>query len=66
MKALKLLDASPAICRAVSSEDYSRPEMKMTEVSCEKGFCESGIGTQSAGHAGFSITNDYEENFWED
>lgn len=66
MKALKLLDASPAICRAVSSEDYSSPEMKMTEVSCEKGFCESGIGTQSAGHAGFSITNDYGENFWED
>ena len=65
MKALKLLDASPAICRAVSSEDYCSPEMKMTEVSCEKGFCESGVSSQT-GHAGFSIKNDYGENFWED
>lgn len=65
MKALKLLDASPAICRAVSSEDYSSPEMKMTEVSCEKGFCESGISTQSD-HAGFDIKNNYGNEFWED
>ena len=41
------------------------PEMKMTEVSCEKGFCESGISTQSD-HAGFDITNNYGNEFWED
>ena len=58
MKALKLLDASPAICRAVSSEDYFSPEIKMTAVSCEKG--------SQTGHAGFSIKNDYGDNFWED
>ncbi len=45
--------------------DYASPEMTKDYVNCEKGFCESGVSSQT-GHAGFSIKNDYGENFWED
>lgn len=63
MKILKLNGLKPEDCR-MEPTDYSGPEMNVCIVSCEKGFCQSGNGT--ADHAGFAITNDYDDNFWED
>lgn len=65
MKTFELFDSKHE--KVVSSSGvYSSPVMTVTRVSCEKGFCGSGLTEGTSSHDGFGIQDNYGGGFWEE